>query len=331
MAISYSWRCQLVLTVVVLLLSLGSSGLSLAETPVRRLAVLEFQGLKLEAEVLSTFSDAVRGGAVEGLQTSNTKVITHENMMVLLREMGKTDCVEGDCEVETARSIGADFVISGLVVHIENSYVVTLKLHETKDGGLLATDTVQTPTQLEILSQLRDHGQALVAKKILPLSPSVRDVPSPRLASEPRPIQATQTPSVAVAPMVAEKRVPVVVTVADMSPKKPPVDNSPSSGWRTAGVLTMIAGAGGVAGGVYFGLHAKSISDELSSSKTFSASKDDEGKLSNTLQYVGYGVGGAALAGGLLMCLLGNGESKVSFAPLLTTQYVGLALQMPVR
>jgi TolB-like protein len=133
------------------------------------LAVLEFQGLKLDADVLNTFSDAVRGGAAEGLQANNTKVMTRENMMVLLREMGKTDCVEGDCEVETARSIGADFVISGLVVHIETSYVVTLKLHETKDGGLLATDTVQAPTQLEMLVQLREHGQKLVAKKILPL------------------------------------------------------------------------------------------------------------------------------------------------------------------
>jgi hypothetical protein len=292
---------------------------------------LEFQGLKLDADVLNTFSDAVRGGAAEGLQANNTKVMTRENMMVLLREMGKTDCVEGDCEVETARSIGADFVISGLVVHIETSYVVTLKLHETKDGGLLATDTVQAPTQLEMLVQLREHGQKLVAKKILPLPADEGKVSVLKPVGEPPQPQPARTQPIAVAPPVVEKGAPAALAISESSPKPSPVNNSPGSAWRTVGVLTMIVGAGAVGGGVYFGLRAKSIADELTSRKTFSASKDDEGKLAHTLQYVGYGVGGAAMAGGLLMVLLGGSESQISLAPQLTSQYAGLSLQVPVR
>jgi TolB-like protein len=120
------------------LVVLGGQALA-AGTASRRLAVLEFQG-KIEDDVLNAFADAVRGGAVEGLAACNVKVITHENMMVLLRDMGKSDCTEGDCEVETARNIGADFVVSGSVVNFDNTYVITLKLHETKEGGLLATD-----------------------------------------------------------------------------------------------------------------------------------------------------------------------------------------------
>lgn len=99
-------------------IGLASSGLFgqtvVAETVSKRLAVLEFRG-KIDSDVLETFADAVRGGAVEGLAGREVEVLTRENMMVLLREMGKEDCTEGDCEVETARNIGADFVVSGTV------------------------------------------------------------------------------------------------------------------------------------------------------------------------------------------------------------------------
>jgi TolB-like protein len=95
------------------------------------LAVLEFSGARTQGEILEVFADTVRGGVVQGLARREIQVMTRENMMVLLKEMGKNDCVEGDCEVETARNIGADFVVSGSVVRIDQSFVVTLKLHES--------------------------------------------------------------------------------------------------------------------------------------------------------------------------------------------------------
>jgi TolB-like protein len=153
----------------VLGLTIGRGQTLAAQPANRRLAVLEFQGKKIEEDVLRTFGDGVRGGAVEGLAACRVQVMTRENMMVLLREMGKSDCSEGDCEVETARNIGADFVVSGFVVHMEDTYVVTLKLHETKDGSLLASDSVQAHSQIDMLNQLRGHGRDLVAKNIRPL------------------------------------------------------------------------------------------------------------------------------------------------------------------
>jgi len=83
-------------------------------------------------------------------------------MMVLLRDMGKKECGEGDCEVETARNIGADYVISGKVVRIEQIYAVTLKLHETQGGSLLGTDTVEGSSQIDLLRSLREHSRMLV-------------------------------------------------------------------------------------------------------------------------------------------------------------------------
>ena len=156
----------------------------------QRLAVLEFSGKALEADALGAFADAVRGGAIDGLAGRDIKVMTRENMMVLLREMGKSECVEGDCEVETARNIGAQFVISGSVVHIEGAYVVGLKLHETQQGDLLASETIQAKTQLQALSQLRQLGKEMVAR-ITGGSRSMTSAPSLALGNMPAPAGAS--------------------------------------------------------------------------------------------------------------------------------------------
>jgi len=159
-----------------------------SQTTAKRLAVLELKG-RLDGDVLDTFADAVRGGAVEGLAGRRVQVMTRENMMVLLKDMGKKDCSEGDCEVETARNIGADFVVSGGVVRIDAAFVVTLKLHETRGGSLLATDQIDAKTELEVLRQLREHGRNLVANNIGPrpvTQPRAQD-PEPAAASRPAP------------------------------------------------------------------------------------------------------------------------------------------------
>jgi TolB-like protein len=127
----------------------------------KRLAVLEFQGKKLESDILMTFSDTIRGGALQGIAGQGVVVMTRENMLVLLRDMGKQECGEGECEVETARNIGADYVISGKVVRVEQLYVVTLKLHETKNGSLLSQDTVEGASQVELMRSLREHARQL--------------------------------------------------------------------------------------------------------------------------------------------------------------------------
>ena len=125
----------------------------------KRLAVLEFQGKNLDQDVLMTLSDTVRGGALQGLEGRGVVVMTRENMLVLLRDMGKKECGEGECEVETARNIGADYVVSGKVVRMEQIYVVTLKLHETQGGSLIGTDTVEAASQVSLLRTLRERAR----------------------------------------------------------------------------------------------------------------------------------------------------------------------------
>ena len=161
---------------------------AISQTTVKRLSVLEFKGESIKGEVLDTFADAVRGGAVEALAGRRVQVMTRENMMVLLKDMGKKDCSEGDCEVETARNIGADFVVSGSVVRIDAAFVVTLKLHETKGGSLLATDQIEAKSQIELLRQLREKGRNLVANNV-----GARPASAPSPVPEPAP--GTRSPS----------------------------------------------------------------------------------------------------------------------------------------
>ena len=165
---------------------------AIPQTAGKHLAVLELRGAKIEGDVLDAFADAVRSGAVEGLAGSGVQVMTRENMLVLLKEMGKKECTEGDCEVETARNIGADFVVSGSVVRTAATLVVALKLHETKGGSLLTTDQIEATSQSDLQHQLREHGRSLVANNLGP-HPAALQVPSAYL-QDPEPETAGPPP-----------------------------------------------------------------------------------------------------------------------------------------
>jgi hypothetical protein len=133
---------------------------------------LEFQGRAIKDEVRLTLSDAVRTGVLEAARGRALLVMTRENMAALVREMGRADCNEGDCEVETARNIGADYVVSGDIAVIEGTYVVVLKLHQCDDGRLLATATAQGQTQLGLIEPLRERGRDLIRSSVsVPASP----------------------------------------------------------------------------------------------------------------------------------------------------------------
>jgi TolB-like protein len=70
--------------------------------------------------------------------------------------------------VETARNIGADYVISGKVVRMEQIYVVTLKLHETQGGSLIGTDTAEASSQVDLLRSLHEHARKVTTTAFSP-------------------------------------------------------------------------------------------------------------------------------------------------------------------
>ena len=89
--------------------------------------------------------------------------------------------------------------------------------------------------------------------------------------------------------------------------------------WRLAGVLTGSVGGLALLGGLTMGLRARSLTNDVTDDgavrHTFSQSKYDQGRRAETLQWVGYGVGAAALAGGVVLYLLGGRAPEESAGP----------------
>jgi hypothetical protein len=123
---------------------------------------------------------------------------------------------------------------------------------------------------------------------------------------------------------------PVVVSVA-----APPstVDNGHQL--RVAAIATASVGVVLVASGIYFGARTQSLSDEVTGDAKkglFFQSKYDEGQRDQLLQWVGYGVGVAALASGGLLYFLGanrSGEAgSVTATPTVAPGGVGASLRV---
>ena len=127
-------------------------------------AVLEFRD-KVPAEQridAAYLSDQVRSAVKE--LVPQARVITRENMLVLLQASGKKleEC-DGECEVDTGRRIGADLVASGELLRFGTQYKLNMKLHDTRSGELLAGAVASGATADELDRNLRPAVEKLVA------------------------------------------------------------------------------------------------------------------------------------------------------------------------
>ena len=119
-----------------------------------RVAVLELTG-SVQPSTLSALSDKVREGVLSATDGRQVIVMSRENMAVLAKDMGlDLDCIEGACEVETGRNLGAAYVVSGGVITLEGTWITTIKIHETKGGALLASGDVKDKSALGLFDQV---------------------------------------------------------------------------------------------------------------------------------------------------------------------------------
>jgi len=103
------------------------------------------------------------------------KVISRENMLVLLQAQGKqlADC-EGECEVETGRRIGADLVVSGDLLRVGDTLKASLRLHETRSGTLIGAATAAGTTAEDLDAHLGPAVRQLVAAVARPGAPATQ-------------------------------------------------------------------------------------------------------------------------------------------------------------
>ncbi len=151
---------------IVLMLGFGLvAGPAAAEETKPRIAVLELQG-NLPRGQLQVLSDKVRSGVLAGLKGRDFVVMSRENMAMLLKDMG-LDCekVQGECEVETGRNIGAAYVVSGSIQDVGSGLMLaSLKIHDTKSGALLATGDVRGKEVIELIDKLPGESAQIMAR-----------------------------------------------------------------------------------------------------------------------------------------------------------------------
>ena len=174
----------------------------------------------------------------------------------------------------------------------------------------------------EVNGHINDCQAELNKRLASPPSP-----PSPRIQPVPIEPAAPAKPEVAVLPKPGAD----VVTTLDH-----PSGGGGGAGLRTAGIVAGSMGAAFVVAGVIFSIETRSIANQVSSDdarNTYDRNKDDLGKLCATLQWVGYGVGAAALATGGLLYYVGYraapapASDSVSLLPVLLPGVTGAVLQ----
>ena len=184
-----------------------------------------------------------------------------------------------------------------------------------KASGLSAEDKADTEKHIAdcqalIGTKTAPEAKAEVAPAVpVPVTPIVGASPTPALVS-----------------MVAPAPAPI-----DVASAVQPAAN-PGRGLRIAGLACGVVGVASVGAGIYYYTQAKSYSDKVSGQTIPNPSDESAGKHAQTMQWVFYGVGGAALATGTVMYVLGwkaaeAGGASASIAPMFGPGVAGISAQ----
>jgi hypothetical protein len=114
-----------------------------------------------QCELLRALADQARMGALAVLRPPAFVVMTRENTAQILKDMGG-QCSEGECEVETARLIGASVVVSGDVMVLDGTYVVSMKVHDVASGALLGGGSTRARERLEAFDGVRAETERML-------------------------------------------------------------------------------------------------------------------------------------------------------------------------
>ncbi|MEN9800454.1 MAG: hypothetical protein RL653_4151 [Pseudomonadota bacterium] len=117
----------------------------------KRFAVLEFKLVggaetaedQRALQALQVAADEARTATVRATRSLDAVVMTRENMLELVRSSGG-QCREGECEIETGRNLGADYIVTGDLVRLRE-FNLTLKLFDVRTGSLIAQTRVKAP------------------------------------------------------------------------------------------------------------------------------------------------------------------------------------------
>jgi hypothetical protein len=182
-----------------------------------------------------------------------------------------------------------------------------------KASGLSAEDKADTEKHIA-------DCQALMGTKAAP-EPKVAEAP-------PAPAPAAPIVVPPTAPAMAPPVAPAPARI-DMASATPPAAN-PGRGLRIAGIACGVVGVASVGAGIYYYTQAKSYSDKVSNQTIPNPSDESAGKHAQTMQWVFYSAGAAAIATGTVLYVLGwqaanAGQTTASIAPMFGTGLAGIS------
>ena len=108
-----------------------------------RIAVLSLRNrIKMSKEEVDYLTGLVRQIISKRLSRSYL-IMTQENIEVLLPPNTNLDDCVSECQVETGRTIGARYIITGDVLRFGSSLRLTLRMHDTRSGRLVASEVAK--------------------------------------------------------------------------------------------------------------------------------------------------------------------------------------------
>jgi hypothetical protein len=130
--------------------------------------ILDFSGEGIEGTLLELLTDDVREGVIDvarsGSIAEELSVTSREKTEGMLALMGASNtCTDSACAVALARNIGADYVVSGTVVRIGDTYILGLRMHEAESSRMLASTDIRASSPRALMGVSRKGGQRLLS------------------------------------------------------------------------------------------------------------------------------------------------------------------------
>jgi hypothetical protein len=204
----------------------------------------------------------------------------------------------------------------------------------TKIGPADRADTEKHISDCQALLDKKEGRSAGTA----PTSPTITvAVPKPESGPTPaKPAPPAETPQPALAAAEPPGQVQRTSSTASVAAEATAIasasqaQTSPGRGLRIAGITCGAVGLASVGTAIYFYTRARSYSDKVQNELVVVSSDEQAGKSAQTMQWVFYSVGGAALATGVVLYVLGaraGSASQVAAAPMFGPGLAGLSAQ----
>jgi hypothetical protein len=130
----------------------------------KRVAVLEFRNeADLPGREIDYLTDLIRGVARDALPSHQYILMTKENIQDMLPPGKNLAECEGECEVETGREIGADYMVTGEVVSFGGQLRLSMKLYDIATGNLLSSKRASATKILELEAPVEQNVKAMLS------------------------------------------------------------------------------------------------------------------------------------------------------------------------